>query len=140
VRRLDWILRQPVDIFVLELGGNDGLRGLPPEVASANLQNILDRVRAKNPSARLVVAGMEMPTSMGGEYATAFRAIYPALAEKNGAVLIPFLLEGVGGNPKLNLPDGIHPTAEGHAIVADTVWKFIRPLLQPAPETALSAR
>ncbi len=140
VRRLDWILRQPVDIFVLELGGNDGLRGLPPEVASANLQNILDRVRAKSPSARLVVAGMEMPTSMGAEYATAFRAIYPALAEKNQAVLIPFLLEGVGGNPTLNLPDGIHPTAEGHAIVADTVWKFIRPMLLPASESPVSAR
>jgi acyl-CoA thioesterase I len=135
VRRLDWILRQPVDIFVLELGGNDGLRGLPPEVARANLQNILDRVRAKNPAARLVVAGMEMPTSMGGEYAAAFRAIYPALAEKNQAVLIPFLLEGVGGDPKLNLPDGIHPTAEGHALVAETAWKFIRPLLLASPDS-----
>jgi acyl-CoA thioesterase I len=140
VRRLDWILRQPVDIFVLELGGNDGLRGLPPEVARTNLQNILDRVRAKNPAVRLVIAGMEMPTSMGTAYTDAFRAVYPALAEKNQALLIPFLLQGVGGDPKLNLPDGIHPTAEGHAIVAETVWKIIRPLLQPAPLTEIPPR
>jgi acyl-CoA thioesterase I len=131
VRRLDWILRQPVDIFVLELGGNDGLRGLPPEVARANLQTIIERVRQKNPSARIVVAGMEMPSSMGAAYTKAFREIYPAIAEKNQAVLIPFLLQGVGGDPTLNLPDGVHPTAEGHAIIAETVWKTLRPLLQP---------
>lgn len=129
LRRLDWIMRQPVHIFVLELGGNDGLRGLSPEVARANLQAIIDKVRAKNPATRIVIAGMEMPTSMGTDYTTAFRAIYPELAKKNDATLIPFLLEGVGGDPKLNLPDGVHPTAEGHALVAETVWKVIRPLL-----------
>jgi acyl-CoA thioesterase-1 len=133
VRRLDWIMRQPVDIFVLELGGNDGLRGLSPEVARANLQGIIDRVRAKNPATRIVIAGMEMPTSMGSEYTNAFRAIYPDLAKKNQAVLIPFLLAGVGGDPKLNLPDGVHPTAQGHAIVAENVWKVLRPLLQLDP-------
>jgi acyl-CoA thioesterase I len=129
LRRLDWILRQPVDIFVLELGGNDGLRGLPPDVARANLQGIIDRVRAKNAATLIVIAGMEMPTSMGSDYTTAFRAIYPELAKKNDATLIPFLLEGVGGDPKLNLPDGVHPAARGHEIVANTVWKAIRPLL-----------
>jgi acyl-CoA thioesterase-1 len=129
LRRLDWIMRQPVHIFVLELGGNDGLRGLPPDVARANLQSIIDKVRAKNPATRIVIAGMEMPTSMGNDYTTAFRAIYPDLAKKNDATLIPFLLEGIGGDPKLNLPDGVHPTAEGHTIVANTVWKVIRPLL-----------
>jgi acyl-CoA thioesterase-1 len=129
VRRLDWIMRQPVHIFVLELGGNDGLRGLSPEVARANLQGIIDRVRAKNPATRIIIAGMEMPTSMGEDYTKAFRTIYPELAKKNDAILIPFLLEGVGGDPKLNLPDGVHPTAEGHAIVGDTVWKILRPLL-----------
>jgi acyl-CoA thioesterase I len=139
LRRLDWILRQSVDAFVLELGANDGLRGLPPEVARTNLQTILDRVRAKNPTVRLVIAGMEMPTSMGTEYADAFRAIYPALAEKNQALLIPFLLEGVGGRPELNLPDGIHPTAEGHARIAETVWKVIRPLLQATTSEAATA-
>lgn len=133
LRRLDWILRQPVDIFVLELGGNDGLRGLSPEVARNNLQAIIDRVRAKNPATRIVIAGMEMPTSMGEEYTRAFRKIYPELAEKNDAVLIPFLLEGVGGNPELNLPDGVHPTARGHEIVAETVWKTLRPLLVAEP-------
>ncbi len=133
LRRLDWIMRQPVHIFVLELGGNDGLRGLSPEVARANLQAIIDKVRAKNPATRIVIAGMEMPTSMGTDYTTAFRAIYPDLAKKNDATLIPFLLEGVGGDPKLNLPDGVHPTAEGHAIVAETVWKILRPLLVSPP-------
>ncbi len=129
LRRLDWILRRPVDIFVLELGGNDGLRGLSPDVARANLQAIIDRVRAKNPATRIVIAGMEMPSSMGADYTAAFRKIYPELAAKNAAVLIPFLLEGVGGDPELNLPDGVHPTARGHEIVAETVWKILRPLL-----------
>ena len=135
LRRLDWIMRQPVHIFVLELGGNDGLRGLSPDVARANLQGIIDRVRAKNPATHIVIAGMEMPTSMGADYTTSFRAIYPDLAKKNDATLIPFLLEGVGGDPKLNLPDGVHPTAEGHARVAETVWKIIRPLLVATPQT-----
>ncbi|HEY0945910.1 MAG TPA: arylesterase [Opitutaceae bacterium] len=129
LRRLDWILRQPVHVFVLELGGNDGLRGLSVETARSNMQAILDRVRAKNPNVKLVVAGMQMPTSMGPDYARAFEAIYPALAEKNEATLIPFLLAGVGGDPALNLPDGIHPTPKGHAIVAETVWKVLKPLL-----------
>lgn len=129
LRRLDWILRQPVDVFVLELGGNDGLRGLSVETARTNMQAILDRVRAKNPDVKLVVAGMQMPTSMGPDYARAFEAIYPALAEKNDAILIPFLLAGVGGDPTLNLPDGIHPTPKGHAIVAETVWKTLKPVL-----------
>jgi acyl-CoA thioesterase-1 len=136
VRRLDWALRQPVDIFVLELGGNDGLRGLAPDVARANLQSIIDRVRAKNPATLILIAGMEMPTNMGGDYANAFRAIYPALAQKNQAILIPFLLAGVGGDPKLNLPDGVHPTPEGHAIVAENVWKVLRPLLETEPLAA----
>jgi acyl-CoA thioesterase-1 len=135
VRRLDWIMRQPVHIFVLELGGNDGLRGLAPDIARANLQGIIDRVRAKNPATHIVIAGMEMPTSMGADYTAAFRAIYPELAKKNDATLIPFLLEGVGGDPKLNLPDGVHPTAEGHARVAETVWQIIRPLLVATPQT-----
>jgi acyl-CoA thioesterase-1 len=131
LRRLDWVLRQPVHIFVLELGGNDGLRGLPPEVAAENLQQIINRVRAKNPGLRVIVAGMQMPTSMGAAYARAFQEIFPALAQKNAATLIPFVLEGVGGRPELNLPDGIHPTSAGHAIVAETIWKTLRPMLGP---------
>jgi acyl-CoA thioesterase-1 len=129
LRRLDWILRQPVDLFVIELGGNDGLRGIAPDVTRKNLQEMIDRIRAKNPRVILVLAGMQIPTNMGPAHAEAFARIYPELAAANGITLIPFLLEGVGGVPELNLPDGIHPTAEGHRIVADTVWKIIRPLL-----------
>ncbi len=130
IRRIDWILRTPVDVFVLELGGNDGLRGLPPAVAAKNLQGIIDKVRAKNPAVKLVIAGMQMPTSMGDGYTREFAAIFPALAEANQATLIPFLLDGVGGVPALNQPDGVHPTAAGHAIVAETVWKTLGPLLR----------
>lgn len=130
VRRLDWILRQKIDVFVLELGGNDGLRGTPPEVTRANLQTMIDRARAKYPDVIIVIAGMQTPTNMGPDFAEAFARIYPEIAEKNSAVLIPFLLEGVGGIPELNLPDGVHPTAEGQRIVAETVWKALSPLLR----------
>lgn len=130
VRRIDWILRTPVDVFVLELGGNDGLRGLPAEIAAKNLQTIIDKVRAKNPAVKLVIAGMVMPTSMGADYTEEFAAIFPELAKKNDATLIPFLLQGVGGDPELNLPDGFHPNEEGHQIVANTVWKTLEPLLK----------
>lgn len=129
LRRIDWVLRTPVDIFVLELGGNDGLRGLSPAVARKNLQGIIDKVRAKNPSAQIVIAGMTMPTSMGDAYVREFAAVFPALAKTNNAVLIPFLLEGVGGVPEMNLADGFHPNAAGHQIVAEVVWKTLRPLL-----------
>ncbi len=129
VRRLDWILRQPVDIFVLELGGNDGLRGIPVETSHANLQAIIDRVRTRFPNAAIILVGMQVPTNLGPDYTRQFAAIYPALAEKNHLALIPFLLEGVGGVPSLNQADGIHPTAEGHQIVAETVWRVLQPLL-----------
>jgi acyl-CoA thioesterase-1 len=129
LRRIDWVLRSPVDILVLELGGNDGLRGLSPSFAAKNLQTLIDKVRAKNPSVKLVLAGMTMPSSMGEAYAREFTAIFPALAQANGATLIPFLLEGVGGVPELNLPDGFHPTAAGHHLIAETVWRWLRPLL-----------
>lgn len=128
IRRIDWVLRQPVSVFVLELGGNDGLRGLPLDLLRDNLQKIIDRVRARNPAVTIVVAGMQMPPSMG-EYAAQFAQIFPALADANDAVLIPHLLEGVGGIPKLNLPDGIHPSPAGHAIVAENVWTVLKPLL-----------
>lgn len=129
LRRLDWILRQPVDIFVLELGGNDGLRGLAPDVTRANLKTMIERIRAKQPRVAIVLAGMQVPTNMGRDYAEAFAKIYPSLAEAERIALIPFLLAGVGGIPELNQPDGIHPTATGHRMVAETVWKTIKPLL-----------
>jgi acyl-CoA thioesterase I len=129
LRRVDWILRQPVDLFFLALGGNDGLRGIDPSFSEKNLEQIIAHVRAKYPTAKIVVAGMEMPTNMGADYVQKFRAIFPTAAEKMHATLLPFLLEGVAGNPDLNQPDGIHPTAAGHRIVADNVWKMIRPFL-----------
>lgn len=129
LRRVDWILRQRVDVFVLELGGNDGLRGLPPEATRANLQAIIDRVRAQRPATKIVLAGIAAPPNMGTDFTRAFAAIFPELAEKNGVTLVPFLLERVGGRPELNQPDGIHPNVQGHAIVAETVWKVLQPLL-----------
>jgi acyl-CoA thioesterase-1 len=127
--RIDWVLRQPIDVFVLELGGNDGLRGLPLEQTKSNLQAIIDKVKAKNPNAKIVVAGLMVPPNMGNEYSTAFRKVFPEIAKKNNATLIPFLLDGVAGNEKLNLPDGIHPNPEGHQIIAGNLVKVIAPLL-----------
>jgi len=127
--RIDWILRQAIDVFVLELGANDGLRGIPLSETKKSLQSIIDKVKAKYPDAKLVLAGMQIPPNMGVDYTTEFRNIYPDLAKKNGATLIPFLLEGVGGELKLNQQDGIHPTAEGHHIVAGNVWRVLEDLL-----------
>lgn len=123
--RIDWILRQPVDIFVLELGANDGLRGLPLDQTQKNLQAIIDKVKAKYPKVRIVIAGMMVPPNMGQDYTTKFRKIFPEIAKKNNATLIPFLLQDVAGNEKLNQADGIHPNVEGHRIVADNVYKVI---------------
>lgn len=134
LRRIDWLLRQPVDVLVLELGGNDGLRGIEPEVTKQNLQAIIDKTRARYPDARVVLAGMQIPPNLGPDYTERFRDIYPELAAENDAVLIPFLLEGVGGVPALNQSDGIHPTAEGHEIVAETVWTYLRPVLEEVGE------
>jgi acyl-CoA thioesterase I len=128
--RIEFLLRQPFAVVVVELGGNDGLRGIDPSLSKKNLQGIIDKIRAKSPQARIVLAGMEAPPSMGQDFTEAFRQMYPALAKANQVELIPFLLERVGGDPKLNLPDGIHPTAVGHQIVAETVWKVLKPVLQ----------
>ncbi|QRR01181.1 arylesterase [Dyadobacter sandarakinus] len=127
--RIDWLLKQPLDIFVLELGGNDGLRGIPVSETRKNLQAIMDKVKAKYPAAQIVLAGMQIPPNMGQQYASDFRQVYAALAKENNVKLIPFLLEGVGGESKLNQPDGIHPTAEGHRILAENVWVIIKDLL-----------
>ncbi|MEN9838867.1 MAG: hypothetical protein RL177_346 [Bacteroidota bacterium] len=130
LRRIDWLLRGRIDVLVLELGGNDGLRGIDLASTRANLQGIIDKVKAKNPRVKIVIAGMMVPPNLGQEYTRRFQQMYPELARANQAVLIPFLLEGVAGDAKLNLPDGIHPTAEGHKLVAETVWKHLRPVLQ----------
>ncbi len=127
--RIDWVLQQPVDVFILELGGNDALRGLPVEAAKANLQSILTSVKTKYPAAKLVLAGMQAPPNLGKKYAGDFAKIYPDLARENGCALVPFLLENVGGEVDLNQKDGIHPTAAGHKIVAENVWRVLRPLV-----------
>lgn len=127
--RLDWILQKPIDVLVLALGANDGLRGLPVDQMKANLQAIIDKVKATNPQVKIVLAGMRMPPNLGGDYATKFAAVFPELAEKNHATLVPFLLEGVGGHTDLNQADHMHPTAAGHKVVAENVWKVLEPLL-----------
>lgn len=129
LNRLDWVLKQKVDIFVLELGANDGLRGIKLEETKRNLQGIIDKVKAENPQVKIVLAGMEMPPSMGKEYTMEFRQMYKDLASENKVYFIPFLLEGVGGEPTLNLPDGIHPTAEGHQLLSENVWKVLKGIL-----------
>ncbi|WP_245772044.1 arylesterase [Rhodothermus profundi] len=130
LRRIDWLLRERIDVLILELGANDGLRGIDPEVTRQNLQGIIDKVRARYPEADIILAGMQLPPNLGPAYTAAFRALYPELARANNAYLIPFLLEGVGGVPELNQADGIHPTAEGQRIVAENVWRVLRPVLE----------
>lgn len=127
--RIDWMLREKVDIFVLELGANDGLRGLPLEQTRSNLQGIINKVRSKNPKVKIVIAGMMVPPNMGPDYGTKFQLLFKELARQNDAVLIPFLLDGVAGYAHLNLEDGIHPNKAGHQIVAQTVLKYLEPLL-----------
>ena len=129
LNRINWLLRQPVDVFILELGGNDGLRGISPDLTQRNLQSIIDLVREANPEATIIVAGMQIPPNLGSAYTSQFKNIFPSLAEANDADLIPFILDGVGGIPRLNLPDGIHPTAEGHSIVAENVWEVLESIL-----------
>lgn len=128
--RVEWVLNQEVDIFVLELGANDGLRGIQPEETRKNLQHIIDVVHEKDPDTKIILAGMQIPPNMGPDYTSEFRSIFPELAEENNVELIPFLLEDVAGNPELNQEDGIHPTAQGHQILAENVWKVLKPMLE----------
>jgi acyl-CoA thioesterase-1 len=128
-RRMGWLMRQRVAVLVLETGANDGLRGQPPEATRENIQAILDEARGQHPPPKLVLAGMEALPNYGEAYRRSFRAIYPELAKANGAALVPFLLDGVAGDPRLNQPDGVHPTAAGQRIVAENVWRVLRPVL-----------
>jgi len=128
--RVEWVVkRQPVEIFILELGGNDGLRGIKPEETNKNLRAIIDKVRAIHPEVKILLAGMMVPPNMGQSYAAEFQKTFPKIAEEKDVNLIPFLLKDVGGEADLNQPDGIHPTPEGHKIVAETVWEYLEPLL-----------
>lgn len=130
LRRIDWVLREPVDVLVLELGANDGLRGVPVVGMRSNLTRIVENTRAKNPNVSVIIAGMRMPPNLGRQYATDFGNAFPEVAEELDAELIPFLLEDVAGHPLLNQFDGIHPTARGHKIVAETVWETLEPILR----------
>jgi acyl-CoA thioesterase-1 len=130
LRRLDWLLNQRVDVLVLELGANDGLRGQDIEDMQTNLQTIIDRTRTAYPDASLVIAGMEAPPNLGSRYTQQFRDVFRNLASDNGAALIPFLLESVAAEPELNQVDGIHPNSAGHQIMAETVWQVLGPVLR----------
>jgi acyl-CoA thioesterase I len=132
VRRIDWLLRDPVAILVLETGANDGLRGQDPDSIQGNIQAIIDRVHATQPATRIVLVGMNAMPNLGRAYATRFEAIYPAIAKANGLPAVPALLEGVGGVDSLNQPDGIHPTPAGHRRLAANVWQTLLPLLTPS--------
>lgn len=132
LRRMDWLLKRKMDVLIIELGGNDGLRGIAPATTRTNLQSIIDRARQKYPQVQIILAGMQMPPNMGEDYTREFKSIYPELAKQNHTALIPFLLEGVGGHPELNQADHIHPTAEGDKIVAENVWKVLKPILNPS--------
>jgi acyl-CoA thioesterase-1 len=127
--RIAWLLKQKVDVFVLELGANDGLRGIPVSETKQNLQAIIDSVKTKYPKAKLIITGMQVPPNMGAAYATEFKAIFPDLAAKNKMTLMPFLLKDVAGIPALNQKDGIHPTAEGAKIVGNNVWQVLKKIL-----------
>jgi acyl-CoA thioesterase I len=130
LRRVDWLLRQPVAVLVVETGANDGLRGLSPDTLRANIQAIFDRARKLQPSVTLVLIGMRVPTNYGRAYSERFQSIYPELARANGATLVPFLLESVGGVSALNQPDGVHPTEAGQRRMAETVWRVLEPVLK----------
>jgi len=129
-RRIRWLLRKQIDVLVLELGANDGLRGVSLDSTRDNLQKIIRETRSRNPEADIIIAGMMVPPNLGPEYTRTFRELFVELADQNGCPLIPFLLEGVAGRSELNLPDGIHPTPEGHRIVAENVWKVLEPVLR----------
>ena len=134
LRRIDWLLGQPVAVLVVELGANDMLRGQDVTAMRANLQEIIDRTRVAHPEARIVIAGMQAAPNLGEPYVSEFAATFVELAEENDAALIPFLLDGVAGLPELNQPDGNHPTAEGQVKVAENVWLVLAPLLSELEE------
>jgi acyl-CoA thioesterase-1 len=144
LRRIDWSLQQPTAVLVLELGANDALRGLDPELVERNLDAVLKRARDLHPRIDIVLLGMEAPPNLGENYTQRFREIYTRLARRHGTALVPFLLDGVAGDPARNLDDGIHPNVEGQRIVAENVWEVLAPIIEshhtpgalehPAPE------
>jgi acyl-CoA thioesterase I len=133
VRRLDWLLRAPADVVVVETGANDMLRGLDPDSTRANLDRILVRLAAEDPRPRILIVPMRALPNLGAEYSRSFEPIYPELAERHGVRLMPFLLDGVAGEPDMNLPDGIHPNARGHERAALNLWPALRAELTGEP-------
>src|SRR5438874_7163520 len=132
LERLPPHLKHRIDIFVLELGINDAFRGLPVDQIENNLQQIIDDVKARNPNVRIVIAGMQLPNHTADDYVSAFGKMFTDLASKNNAALVPYLLQGVAGDPSLNLPDGIHPNAAGQKILAENVWRVLEPIAREA--------
>ena len=131
LRRMNWLLRRKIDILLIELGGNDGLRGVDPGTTRSNLEKIIDRAQQEYPDILIVLAGMQMPQNMGEEYTAAFQQLFPEVAKARKVHLIPFLLAGVGADPEMNQPDMIHPNPKGHQRVARNVWEILEPLIQP---------
>lgn len=128
--RIDWMLRQPVSVFVLELGGNDGLRGIDLDATKKNLQQIISKVESQYPDASIVITGMQVPPNLGPEYTEKFKEMYPELANQNDAELIPYFLDDLGGDSELMQSDGIHPTEAGHKLLAEKTWEVLKPILQ----------
>jgi len=132
LKRIDWVMRQPFDIIFIELGANDGLRGITTSLVKLNLQKIISKIRAKQPKAKIAIAGMQLPINYGDAYRKAFSDVFSEVANSENVTFEPFLLEGVGAVPSLNQADGIHPNSEGSKIVAEGVWKVVAPLLKPS--------
>lgn len=130
LRRLSWIMKQRCDVLLIALGGNDGLRGVPTAVTEDNLRSIIKQARTKSPGVEIVLAGMKVPPNLGASYTDGFEELFPRVAREENVTLIPFLLEGVGGERRLNQPDGIHPTAEGQRMIAETVYRSLLPVVQ----------
>ena len=129
LRRIDWVLQRKIDVFILELGGNDGLRGIELSSTKDNLQKIIEKVQQKYPDVKIILAGMQVPPNLGQEYTSEFENMYPELSDENDLPLIPMILDKIGGNENLMQGDGIHPTPEGHQVIAENVWDKLEPRL-----------
>jgi acyl-CoA thioesterase I len=140
LRRIDWSLQQPLDVLVLELGANDGLRGLDPDAMRSNIDEIMRRTRSRYPDVAIVLIGMEAPPNLGDAYTSRFRRVFMELAREHDATLVPFFLDGVAGVRQLNIDDGIHPNAEGHRVLAENVWPVLQPVLQQRAARPAAAR
>jgi acyl-CoA thioesterase I len=140
LRRLDWLLREHADVLVVELGANDGLRGQSVDAMRANLEQVITRAGELSPGVRIVLVGMEAPPNLGADYTSSFRSVFQDLAREHDLPLVPFLLDGVAGVPSLNQSDRLHPTAEGHRRVAETLWPYLEPVFREAAASVAAHR